>query len=218
MRKMSSLLLRKGMAATLSAAMMFGVFGEMKTSVLAASAKKVDADMDGRANETITVNDAKGARMIKVGSYVKSPGELKKGNTYYALRLADGYGEQRPDYKRVLQQNTWVTVSSSLLPVKLGNKTAAPTWYNSPNKSYNKLQKWDTYFALESKDNAEFINLFDSCNGTIAFNETFRGNAINTTDGKYSFYGCDNGGVAGQPILGQRNSKVKFEREEDIRY
>lgn len=155
MRKMSSLLLRKGMAATLSAAMMFGVFGEMKTSVLAASAKKVDADVDGRANETITVNDAKGARMIKVGSYVKSPGELKKG---------------------------------------------------------------DTYFALESKDNAEFINLFDSCNGTIAFNETFRGNAINTTDGKYSFYGCDNGGVAGQPILGQRNSKVKFEREEDIRY
>lgn len=62
----------------------------------------------------------------------------------------------------MLKQNTWVTVSSSLLPVKLGNKTAAPTWYNTADKSYNKLQKGDTYFALESKDNAEFVNLFDS--------------------------------------------------------
>lgn len=78
MRKMSSLLLRKGMAATLSAAMMFGVFGEMKTSVLAASAKKVDADMDGRANETITVNDAKGARMIVLQTVMANSGGIIK--------------------------------------------------------------------------------------------------------------------------------------------
>lgn len=201
MRKMSSSLWKKGMAAALSAVMMFGVFGGTKTSVSGASGKKVDANMDGRANETVTVNNAKGARMIKVGSYVKSGGELKTGKTYYALRLADGYGEQRPDYKRVLKQNTWVTVSASLLPVKLGRKVSSPTWYNSPDQSYNKVQKGDTYFALNSKDNTEFVNLFDSCNGTIAFNETFKGSNINTTDGKYSRYGCDNGGVAGQPIL-----------------
>lgn len=72
MRKMSSLLWKKGMAAALSAAMMFGVFGGTKTSVSGASGKKADANMDGRANETVTVNNAKGARMIKVGSYVKS--------------------------------------------------------------------------------------------------------------------------------------------------
>lgn len=193
MRKMSSSLWKKGMAAALSAAMMFGVFGGTKTSVSGASGKKADANMDGRANETVTVNNAKGARMIKVGSYVKSGGELKTGKTYYALRLADGYGEQRPDYKRVLKQNTWVTVSASLLPVKLGRKVSSPTWYNSPDQSYNKLQKGDTYFALNSKDNPEFVSLFDSCNGTIAFNETFKGSNINTTDGKYSRYGCDNG-------------------------
>ena len=79
MRKMSSSLWKKGMAAALSAVMMFGVFGGTKTSVSGASGKKVDANMDGRANETVTVNNAKGARMIKVGSYVKSGGELKPG-------------------------------------------------------------------------------------------------------------------------------------------
>ena len=201
MRKESSSLVAKGMALALSTAMMFGVLGGMATSVPAASSKKVDANMDGKANETITVNDAKGARMIKVGSYVKSAGQLRKGNTYYALRLADGYGPQKPDYKRVLKQNTWVTVSSSLLPVKLGDKVTSPTWYNTLDNSYNKLQKGDTYFALMSKDNPEFVKLFDSCDGTIAYNETFTGNNINTKDGKYSRYGCNNGGVAGQPIL-----------------
>lgn len=56
MRKMSSSLWKKGMAAALSAAMMFGVFGGTKTSVSGASGKKADANMDGRANETVTVN------------------------------------------------------------------------------------------------------------------------------------------------------------------
>ena len=150
MRKMSSSLWKRGMAAALSAAMMFGVFGGMKITVSGASGKKVDANMDGKPNEMITVNNAKGARMIKIGAYVKSADELKTGKTYYARRLADGYWEQHPDYKRVLKQNTWVTVSSSLLPVKLGSKTVSPTWYNSADQSFNKLQKGDTYFELKA--------------------------------------------------------------------